>query len=262
MKAQDKEFDDLFRSKLGDLEIEPSAGVWTGIDADLNGSKQRKKLAILSIAASIVVLVTAGLLFIPKNETGKPGPVKNRLAHNGIAQPTIQPKAITPVILPMINTVKPAVVNRNNNMAAVHQHKTIKLTVKPAGQNVPDDVGKPAGVEPHEQQLLASIPQKAEIVVKPVVPEVETPLVLKQAVASTTPDNTTPVLASEQPVATETAEPKAKKHKVRNFGDLVNLVVARVDKRKDKVIEFTDTDDDESTITAVNIGPIRINKLK
>ncbi|RYE28502.1 MAG: hypothetical protein EOP42_16695 [Sphingobacteriaceae bacterium] len=54
------------------------------------------------------------------------------------------------------------------------------------------------------------------------------------------------------------------KHKhIRSFGDVVNLVMAKVDKREDKLIQFTDTDDgDESTVTGINLGIINIKKEK
>src|ERR1700744_1830410 len=65
MNMQDKELDNLFRSKLDDFETEPSAKVWENIDAGLkNGNRKRILLPLLSAAASIIVLVTAGVLLI------------------------------------------------------------------------------------------------------------------------------------------------------------------------------------------------------
>ena len=66
MNMQDKEFDDLFRSKLDNFELEPSAQVWQNIDNELSGRKRRSIFPILSIAASVLILLTAGILFIPK----------------------------------------------------------------------------------------------------------------------------------------------------------------------------------------------------
>jgi hypothetical protein len=40
----------------------------------------------------------------------------------------------------------------------------------------------------------------------------------------------------------------------------LNVVIAAVDKRKDKVIEFSNTDGDESSITGINLGIIKIKK--
>lgn len=63
---QDKEFDDLFRAKLEDFEHEPSGGVWAGVTAGLEKKTKRSIAPLLGIAASIAVLVTASILFIPR----------------------------------------------------------------------------------------------------------------------------------------------------------------------------------------------------
>jgi restriction endonuclease S subunit len=46
---------------------------------------------------------------------------------------------------------------------------------------------------------------------------------------------------------------------IRNVGDLINFVVDKVDKREKKVIQFA-TDEDNSSIVALNIGFIKFNK--
>src|SRR3569832_1665246 len=70
MKMQDKEFDDVLRSKLEGFETEPSEKVWGGIDSELDSARRRAVFVpLLRIAAIVVVAVTAGLLFIPKHST-------------------------------------------------------------------------------------------------------------------------------------------------------------------------------------------------
>jgi hypothetical protein len=88
MEMQDKEFDDLFRSKLDGFEVKPSVGVWDNIALDLSAGKRKKiLLPFLSIAASIIVLVSAGILFIPqKQNVISKHPVKNKTAK--IARPS------------------------------------------------------------------------------------------------------------------------------------------------------------------------------
>jgi hypothetical protein len=72
MNMQDKEFDELFRSKLGDLEVAPSKSVWDNIAAEVViGRENRSALPFISIAASVLVLVTAGVFFIPQIKTGQ-----------------------------------------------------------------------------------------------------------------------------------------------------------------------------------------------
>ncbi|MNL29759.1 hypothetical protein D3C87_1514530 [compost metagenome] len=61
----------------------------------------------------------------------------------------------------------------------------------------------------------------------------------------------------EDIVALKTEEPANKG--IRNVGDLVNFVVNKIDRREKKLIQF-DTDDDNSSIVALNIGFIKLNR--
>ena len=81
MKMQDKEFDELFHSKLNDFEVEPSAHVWGNISEQLDAGKRRNALITgLSIAASFLILVTAGILFSPqKNQLNTKHLVKSNI---------------------------------------------------------------------------------------------------------------------------------------------------------------------------------------
>ena len=51
-----------------------------------------------------------------------------------------------------------------------------------------------------------------------------------------------------------------RKHKIHNFGDLVNLVVDKLDKRKDKLIVFSSDDENDERITGVNLGIAKAKK--
>ena len=106
---QDKEFDDLFRSKLGDFEVQPSAEVWQNIDAELAGKKKKSVFTLLSIAASVLILLTAGILFIPKKGAVKQGkPDTNVVAK---ANPsTVKPENVKPVNSPEAQQEQLAVV--------------------------------------------------------------------------------------------------------------------------------------------------------
>jgi len=263
---QDKEFDDLFHSKLDNFEMEPSAQVWENIDAELKGRKKKALLPWLSIAASIIVLVIAGILFIPKkakDDTTKPG--KNNLAINHPASPVVKQHQDAPVKSgPEIKTIQPESTVPVNTIAAVRHTKKMIMPAKSTEQAAPVIKTEPVKVE--EQQMIAAVTDpKTNEAVQHSVPGIETPLTIQQPPIDATPVThdapevtTKPVLASAQLPA---AKPnKVKKHGIRNFGDLVNLVVAKVDKRKDKVIQFTDTDDDGSTLTGVHVGAINIKK--
>ena len=63
-------------------------------------------------------------------------------------------------------------------------------------------------------------------------------------------------------VATVQPTQPVKKHKIRSLGDVFNVMISAVDKRKDKIIEFSNTDEDDATITGVNLGIIKVKKEK
>jgi hypothetical protein len=259
MDMQDREFDDVFRDKLDGFEAEPSTKVWMGIDSTLD-EKSRKKAIMpwLSIAASIMVLVSAGLLFIPKKTITQHH--TNGIARTRPVSPIAKPKQETAIKTPAPQT-QIAVVPVTAKPAIHHTKKT---------ENIVDPVEKPTELiaktetaKPVEQPVMAAVPQKQQHVTQPVVPGNETPLTVKETVNSNISDlQTKPALIAQQqtPATKPAVTASTKKHGIRNFGDLVNLVVAKVDKRKDKPLEFSDDEDDESVIAEVNKGIQRIKK--
>jgi len=247
MKMQDKEFDNVFRSKLDNFEIEPSKAVWQGINDGLGNNNRKKVLPFLGIAASIIVLIAAGIVFFTQRTTVvKPHGFKNRVAVNPPAKvipatTVVKPQSTT--VQASATVVKPKRIERNN------------IAKVPLKQVAPSQQQNP--VQP--QQVLASATVPKNDVVRPAlidtahtiaaVPVVHTQVDKPAAITSTVP--TGEKIAEAQPV---------KKHHLRSFGDISNVVIATVDKRKDKVIEFSNTDDDESTITGINLGIIKIKK--
>lgn len=262
---QDKEFDDLFRSKLDELEVEPSAQVWAGIGAGLDGKKRRSIIPMLSIAASVVVLVVAAVLFIPKGETVKPGkkPEKNNIAVNRTKQPVAKPVE-APVNATKKENIQPENKVAETGYVAAVKHKNLPATATKPMEQPAAIIQKPEPLKVEEQPVLASnINMKPVDVVTPVVPGPETQLSVKQPEVNDIQTATVkPVLAAIQPASAQQTKTTAKRHGIHSFGDLVNIVVAKVDKRKDKLIEFSDSDDDESMISAVNAGIVKIKKDK
>lgn len=256
---QDKEFDDLFRSKLDNFETEPSSQVWRSIEAELNGKKRKSIFPMLSIAASILILLIAGIFFIPKKGTVKHNPTDS----NNVAASKIKPVVATPAnVNPVTNIGKKEELVTSVHTAAGNGYSTrqtkviaapVELTEK--GQQV---VSKQDRAKPEQQPEMAVVNVKTEDYSNPIVLDAE-PVAIKHA-----DDNsaislpTQPLLASAP--AVKVSKAIVKKRGIHNFGDLVNLVVAKVDKRKDKLIQFTDTDDDESMISAVHLGALKIKK--
>jgi hypothetical protein len=128
MDMQDKELDELFSSKLDDLEMQPSARVWENISAGLADKKRKKRLVpFLSIAASITVLVASYVLFIPQKQSGGIHPDKNNVAatktssknaSSNILKADTNPSKTTPTF-PVYTTI--------NNTPGNHPTKKIRV---------------------------------------------------------------------------------------------------------------------------------------
>lgn len=258
MDMRDKEFDELFRAKLDGFETEPSARVWPEIAEGLESAKRRKSLAPwLSIAAGIIVLIGVGLFFIPKKiNTETHVPVKNGIAKTHQPENTNHSQAVQARQPSPVN-VKPVKSKVNVEFAHVKNDRS--------GGGLPVNHTDTAAARPeiltsNDRQMIASVPQKP-VVAKPVVPDPAVQLAIKSAVDAnmdfTKPDQTGTRAVAD--VKKDTAIVK-RRHKIHNFGDLVNLVVDKLDKRQDKVIHFVDDDEGDSHLTAVNLGVVKIKK--
>ena len=251
---QDKEFDRLFNSKLDNFEIEPSPMVWENIASELHEKKAKRNIVpYLSIAASIIVLVSVGLLFFNKTEDAVK-PVKR-----GKVVVKIN-KAVVPYNSAKDNTIPEAVIT---NTPASKVATVSKLTIFKAPKVIIDEAVNKTITETNE---LVSDPvitnQPAFAIIAPVqkqpgmvVPDKETSFAVatddKQQVIETT---TTEITSAE------TMKTPVKKRGIHSLGGLIGALVAKVDKREDKLIEFTESDENGSTITGLNLGLIKIKK--
>jgi hypothetical protein len=258
MNMQDNEFDDLFRSKLDNFEIEPSAQVWQNIDAELDGKHRKRSIfPLLGIAASIIVLITAGILFIPKKENVKPGhPDKNSLVTK-VKPPVTKPENTTTANTsePKIETVA-AIQKPADRVTKVNHAKNIDTPIDPKQPDARQIAkAEPAKADEQQPEVIAEIQKPAE----PIQTDNSTELVAKTPADNIAETNIKPQVIAQVPIK-DKAVRQPRKHGIRNFGDIVNLVVAKVDKRKDKVIEFSDADEDGSSITGINLGVIKVKK--
>lgn len=265
MKMQDKEFDEIFRSKLTDLEVTPSERVWGGIADELNQGKGKRSLVfILSIAASILVLVAAGVWVIAnRDDAGTKLPVYTGTKTN-------QPKASD--VIAKAAPIATGVTTQVEQKAVVKQQLATSLagatTKKPVQMIAPEKLEvtpkKDETAQPvQKEELTAIAATKLPQDITPVVPDV--PLNVEQLSDDQAPFKTQPLVNANQPqlAVPSSAKPAKARHGIRSLGDLINVVVAKVDKRKDKVIEFTDNEDgDGDNVTGLNLGIIKIKKEK
>lgn len=251
MEMRDKEFDRLFNARLNDLETEPSPMVWQKVAKQLDGKKATRGITTyLSIAASVVILISAGLFFYshPKDKAvNKPDKNDSFVAHNkpqivADSTPKVNDKKITVEVTSAtgkaVKDLKKRVIK---SLRGAEQ--TNKANESPSPQQV---------VEP----LVASVPQREAITLPPAVPDVDIPLTPKALAVEQ------PVVNNRQPATVNAQLPdKApeKKRGISGLGGLINAIVAKVDKREDKLVEFTESDDG-ALLTGVNLGLLRIKK--
>jgi len=253
---QGNELDDFFRSSLDELEIQPSAHVWAGITNRLDADKRKRSLvSFLSIAAGIALAIAMGVLFIPNRvKVNKQEPLVSRvlkdtssvIKHVAAVSATHQQNKIAAnvVIAPIKNRTTE---NTNHDPETNSARKT-----NVQQQEIAKPGNKPDIVSPLRGDDLANarITDNTEngIAVQPVVNDLN--LVANKPVALLAQLPNKPINAP------------AKKRRIHSVGDLFNVVIAAVDKRKDKVIEFSNTDEDDAVITGINLGIIKVKKEK
>lgn len=239
MDMQDKEFDKLFNSKLNGLEFEPSKSVWQGIDEGLGSKRRNAIIPLLSIAASIIVLIAAGIVFYPKHPVIVKPNVKGqtaRIKHVKIAPaaPTVIQQTVVQVpktVLAAVNkTVQPNAAMHTKGVAPVQQQVAAAKNNKPVNAPAPQtliaetshNILKQAVIS-DSAKAIAAVP-----VTHPVDKQIFIAAVKSDPVPNKRSSDTTPV----------------KKHRIHSFGDMLNVAIAAVDKRKDKMTLFQDGDND------------------
>lgn len=263
MNMQDKDFDNLFRTKLSGLEVEPSARVWDNISAELNGPQKRKLSPVWSIAATTVILLSTAAWFL----TNKPVKVQqNQVAVQkkqtlvdgqseknsmktvtpDVAEQVIKTSGNKDIVINTIAHVKHSTISQvTNKVKEVREPSTKSVAVQ---ETLPVMIA-----ETHP--VLAAVNNQPEH--QAVVPDMNLNNQRLTAENISQPD----VIKTPETVLARQPERK-KKRGIHTLGGLINAVIATVDKREDKLIEFTETDDDQANITGVNLGLFKVKKEK
>ncbi len=247
----DKDFDAFFKSSLEDYEITPTADSWTKISEQIN-SKSRKSFPVFWMAAaSIVIVLGFGIgLFTKPTEVIK-----------------LHPDKETEMIANLVKEQKTSVNNSETETEIVVDPVKKSVTTTTVGDNLAKDKIA-VGTVANNERTVADEPLTAEIVAvkspKALRPKLvaeqlltaEEIINLKKNEAIMLDDNQHTFIAS----AADKPNP-AKKNKISSMGDLVNFVVAKVDKRDDKIITMSKTDESDNEITGINLGLFKFNKL-
>lgn len=232
-QMQNKEFDRLFKEQLEGAEVTPSANLWGNIADQLQPVRKRLLPAYLTAAAAALLVVGIGLL-MPEGE-------KIRL------QAPVNVLANIPLQAP---------VNHADNQRVTADEEP----VAPATESTPLVIA-PRLTEAEAQKDLMGMQPGQDVVLlvkKPIV------VATDRVDAVTQPSTEPPVSLASADIAVENPLDEIKEGHteykgIRNVGDLVNFVVSKVDKREKKFLRF-ETDDDNSSLVAFNIGFIKFNK--
>ncbi|RYE18936.1 MAG: hypothetical protein EOP51_20950 [Sphingobacteriales bacterium] len=253
MIMQDKELDALFRAKLDGLEMEPSAHLWAGIATGLDAKKKKSSLKpYLAIAATILVLITTGILFIPKAKVNATYTAENKLTGQ---KPVNNTNPVETVVEQKSGLAAVEAVASIQKVAAVHTKQPNGIVIHAKKEIVEQ---QPEVVPVQQEPLTAVVTQKTEVL-NPVTPANDVELSPKTISTEAEPFRTKPVVMASANLPQNEVQETApvKKKKINSFGGLLNALVAKIDKRKDKLVQFSDNDG-ENNITGINLGIIKM----
>ncbi|WP_426325733.1 hypothetical protein [Pedobacter sp. R-06] len=244
---RDKDFDQLFKDAFADAEVAPYRDLWSSIESEITPKKKRIIPIYWLSAAAVLLIATVGVLVYQQQDTTDGD---KRLANNTIekSKPAVRVQAIkdssTTIVAPVEN-IAPALPVRPKAVSAIAKTK-VKQDIKPA-------VEQPRIVTAPEMQKQETIIAKVEEPKKDIKTKIE------EAILQPKEEIVTAVVATPVKTDDPVNENEQSNKGIRNVGDVVNLIVNKMDKRKDKLIQFR-TDDDDSSLASINIGPFKIGK--
>jgi hypothetical protein len=256
----DKELDKLFKQRFGDLEIEPSDAIWDKITSTMD--KKRRKSAFPSFwmaAASIVVLISAGLLYFRPQEViklhGSNEIVKNMEENSSRLESNEAPISneapllgiqTEEIDLPDFNLINSSEVKSSEYVLVQNATVTEPEIKAPAVEPVfiASEQVKKVGQEQPKKSVKVPSRYSGD----------------QSELDVTQPDMMAIAEFIEEEKGIEENELRGQR-KIRSVGSLVNFVIAKVDKREDKLIEFKDSDEG-SEVSGINLGLVKIKSKK
>lgn len=238
--VSDDDFDKLFQSKLYSYEAEPTDAVWPAIADQLNTGKKGRVFPVLRVAAaSMAAMIGLGIWLAETKEPMRLSGVADSLT----VAPGQQVAKVSAKAEKLIVASKPErEVPKKVEVAKVNVQVIPKVS---GGESVKSSLAKSVAVSKKEmvdepRSLGASVETKG------------------QPTSNTTSSKEagTLALAADTEIETEMNEPLQKQKKIKSVGSLVNFVVSKVDKRKNKIIEFEDGDEG-TMVSGLNLGPIK-----
>lgn len=251
----DKELDKLFQQRFEDLEIEPSEAVWGKITGKMDRQKTGKGSfsAFWMAAASVIVVISAGLWFY------RPVEVIKLQGNSEMAQikadiPQL-PETNEPLNEPETEPAKRTEFTLANS-AGIRSGEYKLSEESPLAETISElPVEKEVNVIASSPVKKSNTPQPKQVVKIPA----------RYAGDQSKLDVTQPDMMAKADLPQEeirSEEPQKTGHKkIRTIAGLVNFVIARVDKREDKIIEFKEGEEG-SEVSGINLGLVKFKSRK
>ncbi|NEU07330.1 hypothetical protein GZH53_03295 [Flavihumibacter sp. R14] len=236
---QDKDFDQLFKQRFEAFEVEPSGRSWDNITGQLDGQRKKGKAfpSFWMAAASLVIMTSAVLLLYRPAEVIK-------LRGKADSQVAVNQKPAVNELEPLSSETVDRAEDLRNPVDPIRRER-----VSVSEKQVHKSMNGP-------EQNAAVISEKAEMVQGDVLIANQPLTVSEMPEAEIKTEESEPILA-QNVSDTDDAEPAGPaRQKIKSVGGLVNFVIARVDKRDNKIIEFRDGEEG-TEVSGINLGPIR-----
>lgn len=243
----DKDFDAFFKSSFEDYEVAPAADSWTKISEQINPKSKKKSFPVFWMAAaSIIILFGIGIGFYtqPTNVIKlHPDEGNEVLANLALKQDDFTTEKELPK--PEIKYTKKAI---ERTKSTVMLQKVIEKA-----EEKTEEVSSNEALNSELTSVQNVKPIRPKLVTEQLIAQEEIKD-LKKADATLLSDNS----SSYKNTVMASATPR--KMRISSVGDLVNFVVAKVDKRDDKIIKLSKTEESDNEITGINLGLIKFTK--
>jgi hypothetical protein len=246
----DNEFDRLFKDRLGDAEVQPSANLWDSIAPQIAPKKKRHTGLYWSAAATVLIAVSAGLLFKPQEKIALHAPEVLQSAQSSNTQPLNDKDNTDATSETIYANAEPS---ENVVAAPVDAPVVSSMDVTAGVKENNDERVQPSEAENHH--IITNAVQEPSLAIAQTAPALVQEPSVNEAEFSAEEVAT---MAFEEPAS----RPQESRTRIRNAGDLVNFVVEKLDKREQKFVEFRTDEDESSSLVAINIGPLKINQRR
>lgn len=258
----DKDFDQVLKSSFEDFEVQPAANSWDKITNALNKKPKSKDFGIFWMAAaSVIVVLGIGIgLYSKPTEV-----IKLRGNTDGFLNQVAKKQNNSAVIakdVDLENAKTTPVFNTKNSNTLANNEPVITTNKNnfevdaTNSNNGSVSLIKDTEIEP--SRIVATKPIRTKTVTEQILEDEAS----KNFNSSKIKTQTLLAQNTIDENLVESGNQSKRRQKIKSVGDLVNFVVAKVDKREEKIIKVSKTDESDNEITGINLGLFKFKKLK